>query len=191
MLTFPLLSYRSFRLLRRRHLENAAAGVSDNLLKKRKGDFKGGPSSAAHAVAHGGLDNDIYEEHFDQIPDDTYTTSSGRKLNKPKKLGSFYCLHHGVPGHLHVTAERLYFVGIHAAAVGPKGKTHKVCKTPLEDVAGLVKTKSMNLIFYRSAGLQVVRKDGSSIFFSNMAHRDDAFNLLLAVGSDTHIWTKV
>lgn len=80
------------QLLRRRHLESANGG-SGGSLKRRKGDAK--PSSAAHAVANGGLDNDVYQDtgNFSQVPGKAYTTGSGREVTKPAKLGSFYCLH--------------------------------------------------------------------------------------------------
>lgn len=77
----------------------------------------------------------------------------------------------------------LYFVALHSH-VNKEGKGRKTCKTALGDVSGLVKTKSIQLFVWSSSGLQVIRKNKSSLFFSNMPHRDNAFNLSLAVGSE-------
>ncbi len=101
---------------------------------------------------------------------------------KPRKLGSFFCQNKGVPGFLHVTTEGIYFVGVHQK-VGP-GHSHKTCKTPFREITDLIKTKSLRLFVWSSAGLQIRRADGRSMFFSNMNHRNKAFNLILAVGSE-------
>ena len=102
---------------------------------------------------------------------------------KPRKLGSFFCQSKGVPGFLQVTTEGIYFVGVHQK-VGP-GHSHKSCKTSLREITDLIKTKSMSLLVWHSSGLQVKRSDGRSMFFSNMNHRDKAFNLILAAGSES------
>lgn len=107
-------------------------------------------------------------------------------MTKPRKLGSFFCQHNAVPGHLHVTTRMIYFVALHS--VRPE-RSHKSCKTPLDQVTGLVKTKSIRLVVWSSSGLQIQRAGKSSLFFSNMSHRDSAFNLILAIGAET--WSKV
>lgn len=110
----------------------------------------------------------------------------GAQSDKPRKLGSFFCQNRGVPGFLHVTNEGIYFVGVHSK-VGP-GHSHKTCKTQFAEVTDLIKTKSMNLFVWNSPGLQVRRADGRSLFFSNMNHRNRAFNLILALGSEGKSW---
>jgi hypothetical protein len=118
---------------------------------------------------------------------DVKVLEGGQLMAKPRKLGSFFCQHHGVPGHLHVTTRMLYFVALHSYATnatqGSKGG-RKTCKTALNEVSGLVKTKSIKLVVWNSSGLQITRRNKSSLFFSNMPHRDNAFNLLLAIGSE-------
>lgn len=139
-------------------------------------------SSAAHAVAYGSMRPLTESEGGLSDLRDTKILD-GQITSKPRKLGSFFCQHHGVPGHLHVNTAMLYFVALHSH-VNKEGKGKKACKTSLGDVSGLVKTKSIKLFVWSSSGLQVVRKNKGSLFFSNMPHRDNAFNLLLAVGSE-------
>lgn len=51
-------------------------------------------------------------------------------------------------------------------------------------MAGLAKTKSLQLFVWYSSGLQIARSNKRSLFFSNMVKRDECFNLILAVGSE-------
>lgn len=71
----------------------------------------------------------------------------------------------------------------------PADVVHPPLRSPLEDIAGLAKTKSLQLLVWNSPGLQIARTHKSSLFFSNVLHRDELFNLILAVGSE--IWAKV
>lgn len=207
----------AIQLLRRRHLERQHAkhpppvGGEEVQVGKSSGPesppSKGGKStlknrllprsSAAHAVAYGalrpfrsGTNEQLNELKGGNLLDlqDVKILDGGEIQSRPRKLGSFFCQHHGVPGHLHVTTRMLYFVALHShAAPGHRGG-HKTCKTLLQDISGIVKTKSIRLLVWSSSGLQVLRRNRSSLFFSNMPHRDNAFNLLLAIGSE--VWHK-
>ncbi|CEH16587.1 Phosphoribosyltransferase C-terminal [Ceraceosorus bombacis] len=200
----------AIQLLRRRHLEKqVAAGAESNdpALQQegeevRASDYRRGKegrkrgminvltplmrSSAAHAVAYGPMRPLKDGEGGLLSLEDRVKDRHGHETVKPRKLGSFFCQHNAVPGHLHVTTRMIYFVALHH--VRPEG-SHKSCKTPLEEIAGLVKTKSIRLVVWSSSGLQIQRTTKGSLFFSNMAHRDDAFNLILAIGSE--VWSKV
>lgn len=152
-------------------------------------------SAAAQAVAFGALrpfrssSNVNGDSAGEKLLDlqDFRVLKDGEVESRPRKLGSFFCQHHGVPGHLHVTTRMLYFVALHSHATPGHGKSgHRTCKTPLQDVSGLVKTKSIKLLVWSSSGLQILRRNKGSLFFSNMPHRDNAFNLLLAIGSE--VW---
>lgn len=77
--------------------------------------------------------------------------------------------------HLTITTRQIYFRGLGHS---------KSCKTPLEEIAGLSKTKSLRMFVWYSSGLQIARTNKRSLFFSNMVKRDECFNLILAVGSD-------
>lgn len=100
-----------------------------------------------------------------------------------KRLGSFLCQHHGVPGHLVVTHTHLYFSPLHIVHSGK----HYV--TRLDDVVGLRKTRSLRIWLWSSNGLKISRRNKRSLQFQNMSHRDDAFNVLLTFGSEH--WRKV
>jgi hypothetical protein len=200
----------AIQLLRRRHLEKQRLKHPDDMnevLTDNRG-VEGGKSSAtedrlnsgeskgamnvikrrmlgptaAHAVAYGSM-RPLGEDEGGLSDLRDTKILDGQITSKPRKLGSFFCQHHGVPGHLHVNTNMLYFVALHSH-VNKEGKGKKVCKTLLSDITGLVKTKSIQLFIWSSSGLQVARKNKSSLFFSNMPHRDNAFNLLLAVGSE-------
>lgn len=189
----------AIQLLRRRHLEKQhakhpeAAQIDDEEgdrvhIKSSAGAMSSGirnrfgKSSAAHAVAYGSM-RPLRDNERGLIDLRDTKVQDGQITSKPRKLGSFFCQHHGVPGHLHVNTKMLYFVALHSH-VNKEGKGRKTCKTSLEDISGLVKTKSIKLFVWSSSGLQVMRKQKGSLFFSNMPHRDNAFNLLLAVGSE-------
>lgn len=143
-------------------------------------------SAAAHAVAYGEIDKSEDGKLLDL--QDVKVLDGGQILSKPRKLGSFFCQHHGVPGHLHVTTRMVYFVALHTHANLNNRGGHKTCKTPLGEITGLIKTKSIKLLVWNSSGLQITRRNRGSVLFSNMPHRDNAFNLLLAVGSE--VWHK-
>ncbi|CAO1623352.1 unnamed protein product [Parajaminaea phylloscopi] len=192
----------AIQLLRRRHLEKAMNKASGSKGGSGAGGGGGGTgpgggsggggkkhvakfrrSEAAHAVK-GGAMRPMNEEEGTlwglEEEVEGKAGESGEKRFKPKKLGSFFCQHRGVPGHLTVTSRSVYFRGL--------GQP-KTCKTPLEDIAGLAKTKSLHLLVWFSPGLQIARTNKPSLFFSNVLHRDEVFNLILAVGSE--VWSKV
>lgn len=100
-----------------------------------------------------------------------------------KRVGSFLCQHHGMPGHLIITPTHLYFNPLHIVG---SGKHHL---TRLSDIIGLRKTHSLRLWLWSSNGLKISLKNRSTLQFHNMTHRDDAFNLLLTFGSE--VWHKV
>jgi len=199
------------RHLERAQAEHTAATDKDHQKKGSKGHVKGKSakvrSEAAHAVKGGNmkplprfdfsLQTGGHPPLSDDTPDDEnapasglqetedmqlfgleeeVSDSQGQKKFRPKKLGSYFCQHHGNPGHLIVTTREIYFRGL--------GGQSKSCKTPLETVAGLNKTKSLRLLVWYSAGLQITRSNKRSLFFSNMVKRDECFNLILAVGSE-------
>ncbi|PWN19797.1 hypothetical protein BCV69DRAFT_32601 [Microstroma glucosiphilum] len=177
------------QILRRRHLERAQADLSKSSGKdgRRRSSAGGGRlaglrSEAAHAVKGGAMRpmKEKPEEALFGLEEEIEgEDENGEKRFRPKKLGSFFCQHHGVPGHLTITTRQIYFRGL--------GRS-KTCKTPLEEVAGLAKTKSLQLFVWYSSGLQIARSNKRSLFFSNMVKRDECFNLILAVGSE--VWTK-
>ncbi|WFD34027.1 hypothetical protein MCUN1_000855 [Malassezia cuniculi] len=106
------------------------------------------------------------------------------KHQRGKKLGSFFCQHHGVPGHLQITTEVIYFSPLYAGAI-----KNRSCITPLSEIDGLLKTNQHKLWLWLCNGLRISRRNRSPIHFTNMARRDDAFNLLLTIGSEN--WRKV
>ena len=57
--------------------------------------------------------------------------------------------------------------------------------TPLEEIDALLKTNQHKLWVWLSHGLRIARKGRSTLHFTNMARRDDAFNLLLTLGSES------
>lgn len=181
----------AIQILRRRHLERAQADMLKSKNNGSGGHGKGEGSSAradgtskspkkrseaAHAIKGGSMKPVTGEEQkLFGLEEEVDVGSDGEKRFKPKKLGSFFCQHHGAPGHLTITTRSIYFRGL--------GRS-KSCKTPLEEIAGLAKTKSLQLFVWSSSGLQVARVNKRSLFFSNMVKRDEAFNLILAVGSE-------
>lgn len=103
-----------------------------------------------------------------------------RSKSRGKKYGSFFCQHRGVPGHLQITNKIVYFSPLY---VGPiKSRS---CVTPLEEIDALLKTNQHKLWVWLSHGLRIARKGRSTLHFTNMARRDDAFNLLLTLGSES------
>ncbi|KAL9931421.1 hypothetical protein V8E36_009707 [Tilletia maclaganii] len=107
-----------------------------------------------------------------------------KEAQRGHKLASFFCQHHTVPGHLHVTTRMIYFVALHSTR---PSNSRKTCKTELSEIAGLAKTNNFRLLGFH--GLKVRKRDGKSMHFSNMSHRDDAFNLILSVTGS--VWSKV
>ncbi|CAO1622424.1 unnamed protein product [Sympodiomycopsis kandeliae] len=187
----------AIQLLRRRHLERAQADMAGNKKASAHAPREGNDESsgvqdgsksgnlkkrsqAAQAVKYGFMKPVTGEEQkLFGLEEEVEQGEDGEKRFKPKKLGSFFCQHHGAPGHLTITTRQIYFRGL--------GRS-KSCKTPLEDIAGLSKTKSLQLFVWSSSGLQVARVNKRSLFFSNMVKRDEAFNLILAVGSE--VWSQ-
>ncbi|KAE8215563.1 hypothetical protein CF327_g1167 [Tilletia walkeri] len=107
-----------------------------------------------------------------------------KEAQRGKKLASFFCQHNTIPGHLHVTTKMIYFVALHSTR---PSNSRKTCKSELSDIAGLVKTNNFRLLGFH--GLKIRKRDGKSMHFSNMSHRDDAFNLILSVTGT--VWSKV
>lgn len=174
----PTDAQYAVQLLRQRHLnyqewlqhnanDPSAAGAPPQPVPD---GFTNLDSSQTHAVRR--------DESELKTPTATQTPMS------KKRLGSFLCQHHGVPGHLIVTTTHLYFSPVHV--VGSSGK-HYV--TRFDDVVGLRKTNSLRLFLWSSNGMKISRRNKNSLHLANMSHRDDAFNLLLALGSE--VWRKV
>ena len=95
-----------------------------------------------------------------------------------RKLDSFLCQHHGVPGHLNVTPSHFYF-----SPLLVKGHASKLYVTSLEEMEGLRKTHTTRLGIWDSHGLKITRHGKNTLYLSNMARRDEAFNLLLTLAS--------
>ena len=111
------------------------------------------------------------------IPTDK--TSKGKAIAMDnRKLDSFLCQHHGVPGHLNVTPSHFYF-----SPLLFKGHASKLYVTSLEEMEGLRKTHTTRLGIWDSHGLKITRHGKNTLFLSNMARRDEAFNLLLTLAS--------
>ncbi|WFD43324.1 hypothetical protein MPSI1_001985 [Malassezia psittaci] len=132
----------------------------------------GTPTSPSH----------MHEVRREGAPSDHPHENDMKGLSK-KRLGSFLCQYHGMPGHLVITATHLYFSPLHIVGSG------KHCVTRLEQIVGLRKTNSLRFWVWSSSGLKVSVPHRSSLHFHNMTHRDDAFNLLLTFGSE--MWRKV
>ena len=95
-----------------------------------------------------------------------------------RKLDSFLCQHYGVPGHLNVTPSHFYF-----SPLLVKGHASKLYVTSLEEMEGLRKTHTTRLGIWDSHGLKITRHGKNTLYLSNMARRDEAFNLLLTLAS--------
>lgn len=95
-----------------------------------------------------------------------------------RKLDSFLCQHYGVPGHLNVTPSHFYF-----SPLLFKGHASKLYVTSLEEMEGLRKTHTTRLGIWDSHGLKITRHGKNTLYLSNMARRDEAFNLLLTLAS--------
>lgn len=104
--------------------------------------------------------------------------ASERSLMDKRKLDSFLCQHFGVPGHLNVTPTHLYFSPLRVVGSGSK---HYL--TNLQDMEGLRKTHTTRLWLWDSHGLKISRRGKNTLYLSNMARRDEAFNLLLTLAS--------
>lgn len=102
----------------------------------------------------------------------------GTQVMDTRKLNSFLCQHHGVPGHLVVTSTHMYFTPLRVVTA-----TGKHYVTKLEDIIGMRKTHHNRLWVWESHGLKILRRDKNALSLSNMAHRDEAFNLLLTLAS--------
>jgi hypothetical protein len=96
------------QILRRRHLERAQADLSKSSGKegRRRSSAGGGKlaglrSEAAHAVKGGAMrpmKEKAQEALFGLEEEIEGEDENGEKRFRPKKLGSFFCQHHGVPG---------------------------------------------------------------------------------------------
>lgn len=107
-------------------------------------------------------------------------TKGGRK-SKPiekRRLDSFLCQHSKVPGHLNVTATHFYFSPLSVIGHGSKH-----CVTSIEEIKGLRKTHAARFWLWDTHGLQITRHGKNTLLLSNMARRDEAFNLLLTLAS--------
>lgn len=103
-----------------------------------------------------------------------------RRQRRGKKLGSFFCQHHGMPGHLQITTKMLYFSPLYAGPIRTRSSM-----TELSEIDGLLKTHHNKLWIWSFNGLRVSRFNRSPLNFTNMTRRDDAFNLLLTLRSDS------
>ena len=121
---------------------------------------------------------------FAQLPADTAPAESTSKRSKSnddmdrRKLDTFLCQLHGVPGHLVVTPSHVYFSSLRVMGAGNK---HYV--TRLEDIMGLRKTQGSRFWLWDSHGLKITRRGRNTLLLANMARRDEAFNLLLTLAS--------
>lgn len=119
---------------------------------------------------------------WDQLEDPSranqdYVENSKDASYKPRKLGSYFCQYKGLPGRLHINTKYLYFTPLHSPA-------QKRGHTALEAIDSLVKTKNIRLGFWNSLGLKITRNNGKApMLLANVQHRDDAFNLILAVST--------
>ncbi|PWN49836.1 hypothetical protein IE53DRAFT_380250 [Violaceomyces palustris] len=197
------------KLLRERYLKGSASGQS-NLSplgddtggggKRSKADGRPGREDLAGHWSRAGTEKEEEEEKEeegaqkereeedageDEVEGDERLASEAS--SKPRKLGSFFCQYHGLPGRLRINERCIYFSPLHSGAIG-SGKRRQGL-TALDEIGGLVKTKSIRLWFWSSAGLKVIRRNGKSpMLFANVQNRDEAFNLILAVGSE--VWSK-
>lgn len=103
-----------------------------------------------------------------------------RRQRRGKKLGSFFCQHHGMPGHLQITTKMLYFSPLYAGPIRTRSSM-----TELDEIDGLLKTHHNKLWIWTFNGLRISRYNRSALNFTNMTRRDDAFNLLLTLRSDS------
>jgi len=122
------------------------------------------------------------DERWAQLPTDTSSPASKQPkasdgMDK-RKLDSFLCQHYGVPGHLVVTPTHVYFSPLRVVGTGSK---HYV--TRFEDVMGLRKTHGNRFWLWDSHGLKITRRGRNTLLLTNMARRDEAFNLLLTLAS--------
>lgn len=138
-------------------------------------------SAGASASEHSAPSSPGERRHAEGIdPQNSHATAPGKERSRmdKRKLGSYLCQHYAVPGHLHVTPTHLYFLPLKVV-----GGMRKHYVTRLEDVVGLRKTHAARFWLWSSNGLKVSRRNKNSLLLSNMAHRDDAFNLIITLGS--------
>ncbi|KAE8188547.1 hypothetical protein CF336_g6105 [Tilletia laevis] len=139
------------------------------------GTTSSGNGAALDALAMGGNgtgNGTSIDGDSDEAARKEMIAEQAKEAQRGKKLSSFFCQHHTVPGHLHVTTKMIYFVALHSTR---PSNSRKTCKTELDEIAGLVKTNNFRLFGFQ--GLKIRKRDGKSMHFSNMSHRDDAFNL--------------
>lgn len=165
------------QLLRQRH-----ARYQDWLLANTdsyKASKSGGASGSDTPHSPGGA-SDMPKSYFKRRDPANHAAKQKeeRQWMDKRKLDSFLCQHYGVPGHLVVTPTHMYFSPVRV--VGSSGK-HYV--TRLEDMIGLRKTHHNRLWLWDSHGLKITRRHKNSLILSNMARRDEAFNLLLTMAS--------
>ncbi|RUP43075.1 hypothetical protein BC936DRAFT_137660 [Jimgerdemannia flammicorona] len=95
---------------------------------------------------------------------------------------AYRCTHKALPGKIIITANCLMFRAL--KVVGG----YEV-DLPLEEIVGVKKSKSINLLFWHTDGLEITTADGRTLTFDNVAHRDECFNKLIAVSGKK--WQKV
>ncbi|PWY98591.1 hypothetical protein BCV70DRAFT_201908 [Testicularia cyperi] len=160
------------QLLRKRHLDVDRFGKGATAEEVRRA-VQGKPRAdrREEGIAYDDLDDPS------RASQDYVETSKDATL-KPRKLGSFFCQYKGLPGRLHINTKYLYFTPLHSPA-------QKRGRTPVEAIQSLVKTKNIRLGIWNSLGLKIVRNNGKNpLLLANLQHRDDAFNLILAVSTN-------
>ncbi|KAJ1659593.1 hypothetical protein IWQ61_001365 [Dispira simplex] len=89
----------------------------------------------------------------------------------------FRCLYRSFPGILYIEAHHFYFRKsrlLGAYAFDP---------IPLDWVTGVRKSQSLNLMVYKSPGLEIQLCNNQTIVFHGLTHRDEAFHALLVRSS--------
>ena len=170
----PTDAQYAVQLLRERHQRQ------QNWLQQYQASDSGASDSRKQAYDEPLSPSHMHEVRREEL--DASPVQDKRPLSN-KRLGSFLCQHHGMPGHLVITPTHLYFSPLHIVGSG------KHYLTRLDDIVGLRKTHSLRLWLWSSNGLKVSLRNRGSLQFQNMTHRDDAFNLLLTFGSE--VWRKV
>lgn len=167
------------QLLRKRHLDidrfagqlSTAEDVRRAVRSPGASKLKPRPDRREEGIAYGDIE-DPSRASFD------YVETTKDATLKPRKLGSFFCQYKGLPGRLHVNTKYLYFTPLHSPSL-------KRGRTPVVAIESLIKTKSIRLMVWSSLGLKIVRNNGKApLLLANVQHRDEAFNLILAVSTN-------
>ncbi|RUS16449.1 LOW QUALITY PROTEIN: hypothetical protein BC937DRAFT_91183 [Endogone sp. FLAS-F59071] len=98
-------------------------------------------------------------------------------------LDAFRCTYKGLVGKLVITSTHLIFKAL--KVVGGKVEVD----LPFHDIVGVKKTKSINLLFWHTDGLEITTTSGKTLVFEHVARRDECFNKLIAVSGKK--WHRV